>query len=181
MIKKRTMLGLFALFLLFFTSCVSQPHTEYVEEPNATESSEYNEEVTSIDELEETGHFREGALEHILEGEINHKGQAVGFHYNQLPSKRGKIVEDTKTKPNEDGIYEAEITVDGKQKAGNNGKSTFFPDEWDTQEVVNAINEAYEHKIHIHGNTFEGLTKDGIQIRMYLDQNDKIISAFPIF
>ena len=181
MIKKLKMLGLLALFLLLLTCCVLEPQTESTEEPNSTESFENNVEVTSISKLKKIEHFREGALEHILEGEVNKKGQAVGFHYNQLPSKKGEIVERTKTKPNEDGIYEAEITVDGKEKAGNNGKSTFFPDEWDTQDVIDAINEAYEHKVHIHGNTFEGLTKDGIQIRMYLDQNEKIISAFPIY
>ncbi|MGM8365963.1 EndoU domain-containing protein [Virgibacillus sp. W0181] len=141
----------------------------------------YNAEVTSINELDATDHFRNGALEHILEGEVNAKGQAVGFHYDRLPTKKGEIIPGTKTDPNKEGVFEAAITVNGVEKAGNNGKSSFFPDDWDTQEVIDAINDAYETKVHINGNTYDGLTNDGVHIRMYLDQNEKIISAFPIY
>lgn len=137
--------------------------------------------VTAIDDLEQIEYFKAGALEHILEGELNKKGQAVGFHYNQLPTKKGEIVEGTKTETNELGIYEAKVIVNNVEKTSNKGKSTFFPDDWDTQQVVDAINEAYDNKVFISGNTYEGLTADGMVIRMYLDQDDKIISAFPIY
>ena len=50
-----------------------------------TPSSETaNNEITPIEELTHTENFKSHALAHILEGEINRKGQAVGFHYNQL-------------------------------------------------------------------------------------------------
>ncbi len=67
------------------------------------------------------------------------------------------------------------------EKTSNEGNSTFFPDDWDTQEVVDAINEAYENRIFITGNTYEGLTDEGMMIRMYLNDQNKIISAFPIY
>lgn len=137
--------------------------------------------VTPLNELTETQHFKNNALEHIFEGELNYKGQAVGFHYNQLETKKGEIIEGTRTKPNENGIYEAKVIVSDVEKTSNNGKSTFFSDNWDSQEVVDAINEAYDNRIHINGNTFEGLTNEGIIIRMYLDNQNKIISAFPVY
>jgi len=138
-------------------------------------------EVTPIDQLERTDHFIDGALEHILEGEINRQGEAVGFHYNMLETKKGEIIENTKTPVDSNGVYEAQVEIDGVKKRGNNGYSTFFPDEWDTQEVIDAINDAYEHRQFIHGNTYEGITEDGVILRMYVTNDEQIISAFPLY
>lgn len=146
-----------------------------------TESVDLVDEPVLIDELVRTDYFRPGALAHILEGEINSKGQAVGFHYDRLPTKKGEIISGTETDEDMNGVYEAEVKVQDVKKTGNKGKSTFFPDEWNTQEVVDAINEAYEARVFISGNTYEGLTGEDVIIRMYLDQNDKIISAFPVY
>src|SRR5699024_2753965 len=140
-----------------------------------------NTQVTALDELESIEYFRDGALEHILEGELNHNGQATGFHYEQLPTKKGEVIEGTKTEENEFGVYEAEVIVSDVKKNSNGGKSTFFPDKWDTQNVIDAINESYDARTYINGNTYEGITSDGLVIRMYLDQQDKIISAFPVY
>jgi|SRR5690625_157266 len=137
--------------------------------------------VTHIVDLVEIENFRSGALEHILEGEINHQGQAVGYHYDRLPTKKGEIISGSQTEPNDHGVYEAKVSVNDIEKTANAGLSTFFPDEWDTQDVVDAINEAYDTKTFISGNTYEGLTDEGIIIRMYLDDKEKIISAFPIY
>lgn len=150
-------------------------------EDSATPGESTLEEVTPIDELSDTDNFRNGALEHILEGELNRKNQAVGFHYDHLPTKKGEIIEDTKTKPNTEGVYEAEVSVEGVEKQSNRGRSTFFPDEWDTQDVVDAINEVYDIRTFISGNTYEGLTNEGVLIHMYLDDQDRIISAFPVY
>lgn len=138
-------------------------------------------EVTALEDLQNIENFQSGALEHILEGELNHKGQAVGFHYDELPTKKGEIIEGTETDLNELGVYEAQVIISGVEKTSNRGYSTFFPDHWDTQDVVDAINEAYEHREFISGNTYEGITSDGMIIRMYLNKSDEVISAFPIY
>lgn len=138
-------------------------------------------EITALDDLVETENFRPNALAHILEGELNGKGQAVGFHYDHLPTKKGEIIAGTASDLDEHGIYEAEVSVEGVDKTSNRGRSTFFPDDWDSQDVVDAINEAYERREFINGNTYEGLTEEGIIVRMYLDNNEKIISAFPVY
>ena len=66
-------------------------------------------------------------MEHILEGEINKRGKAVGF-----------------------------------------------------QQVVDAINEAFNNKVFKVGNEFYGYTSNGLKIKMYIDKKtNKIISAFP--
>ncbi|HLR71704.1 MAG TPA: EndoU domain-containing protein [Pseudogracilibacillus sp.] len=160
--------------VFFISACMMMDNEE-----NSTDNRQTD--VTTIHQLERTEHFREGALAHILEGELNHKGQAVGFHYDQLPTKKGEVIEGTETKPDEFGVYEAKVTVSDIEKKSNGGKSTFFPDEWDTQEIVDVINEAYEKRVFITGNTYEGLTAEGMVIRIYVDQQQKIISAFPIY
>lgn len=169
----RWILVLFVVLLL--TACTLE---EFTEERGSGFEAEY---ATPINELVEIENFKTHALEHILEGEINRKGQAVGFHYDHLESKKGEIIEGSKTNENEHGVYEAKVKVEDVNKTSNQGKSSFFPDAWDTQDVVDAINEAYRNKSHINGNTYEGLTDEGIVIRMYLDQSDKIISAFPVY
>lgn len=171
----RTFLKIFLISIIFLFGC------EFSNENNTNLVQSEQNEVTLISDLENIAYFRDGALEHILEGELNRNGQAVGFHYDRLPTKKGEIVTGTETERNELGVYEAEVIVSNVEKTSNGGKSSFFPDEWDTQEVVNAISEAYEEKEFISGNTYEGLTSDGMIIRMYLDNQDKIISAFPIY
>lgn len=49
------------------------------------------------------------------------------------------------------------------------------------QEVIDAINEAYDNRVNTRGNTYVGESENGLGITMYLDANDKIISAFPIY
>jgi len=138
------------------------------------------EEVT-IEELVSTENFKAGAIEHILEGELNGRGQAVGFHYDGLASKKGEIIQGTRTDENEHGVFEAEVSVEGVKKESNRGRSSFFPDDWSAQDVIDSINEAYDSKEFLTGNTYEGLTDTGVVIRMYLDNKDKIISAFPVY
>lgn len=159
------------IFTLFLASCQIE----------ITISDSETDTVTSIEELVETENFTPGAVEHILEGELNRNGEAVGFHYNQLDTKKGEVIAGTETDLDEQGVYEAKVKVEDVEKTSNGGYSTFFPDDWDSQDVIDAINDAYEHREFIHGNTYEGLTEDGIIIRMYLTDDDKIISAFPLY
>src|SRR5699024_2748586 len=179
MLKKRSGIIILLISLFFLVSCdlIDLPNEGLILENNIDEGTS----MTSISDLENTDHFRNGALEHILEGELNGRGQAVGFHYDGLPTKKGQIISGTETEPNEQGVYEAKVEVSDVAKTSNGGKSSFFPDEWTAQEVVDAINEAYEDRNFITGNTYEGFSSEGTLISMYLDQNDQIISAFPIY
>jgi hypothetical protein len=175
---KKITIAAFCLFLL--TACGLEDfwdNDQHIDEQLNSETSGIN----SIADLTDTDYFRPGALEHILEGEINKHGDAVGFHYDGLLTKKGKVVQGTETEPDEFGVYEAVVEVKGTIKTSNGGKSSLFPADWNAQQVVDAINESYEEKTPITGNTYEGLTSDGMVIRMYLDQQGKIISAFPVY
>lgn len=94
----------------------------------------------------------------------------------------GSIIEGTKSPAlNDAGIYEAKVEVNGIPKEVNGGYSTFFPDNMSPQEIVDTINEAYEARVFDTNsrNIYEGISKNGMKITMYLDSDEKIISAFP--
>lgn len=136
---------------------------------------------SSIKELENTKHFNKHALEHIFYGQVNSRGKATGYHTESIPNEHGSVISGTESAPDENGVYEAKVQVNGKKKSGNNGRSTLYPKAWDAQQVVDAINEAYDNRVFVKGsdNVYRG-TANGITIEMYLTDNEKIISAFPV-
>lgn len=147
---------------------------------NASEFKMYN--LDDLANLKHTENFTENSLSHIFEGDINRRGQAGGYHYDMVEGTSGKIIEGTKGPAlNDAGVYEAKVEVNGTLKKANGGNSTFFPDHMSPQEVVDTINEAYEARVFDTNsrNIYEGISKNGMKITMYLDSNEKIISAFP--
>ena len=132
--------------------------------------------------LKHTENFTEKSKIHIFEGDLNRRGQAGGYHYDMVEGTSGNIIEGTKGPAlNDAGVYEAKVEVNGILKKANGGNSTFFPDHMSPQEVVDAINEAYEARVFDTNsrNIYEGISKNGMKITMYLDSEKKIISAFP--
>lgn len=139
--------------------------------------------MKSIADLKNTENFKDGALEHILEGQINKRGKAVGFHYEGFSTAKGKIIDGTKSIPNDFVVYTGKVEVSGVPKISNGGKSIFFPEGWTAQDVADAINEAFNNKKFVQGtsNTYVGELSNGMQIEMYIDNvTGKIISAFPV-
>lgn len=78
-------------------------------------------------------------------------------------------------------MYKAQVEVNGIPKTANGGYSTFYSKDMSPQEIVDAINEAYENKTFVVGtrNTYQGKTSSGLKINMFIDSDGKIISAFP--
>lgn len=136
--------------------------------------------ITSIDDLVDTENFTDTALNHIFEGEINKNGKASGYHVENFPNTRGSIIPGTKTEANELGFYEGKVMVDGVEKTAYGGISTFFPVNWGYQKIVDVINEAYENRKHLQRNEYFFDFPEGYEIHMYLNSNNKIISAFPV-
>ncbi|WP_339278867.1 EndoU domain-containing protein [Paenibacillus sp. FSL W8-1187] len=132
-----------------------------------------------IAKLQNTSRFRAGALEHILDGELNRRGRGVGYHYEGMPTARGRVIPGTESPPNAHGVYQAQVEIDGVPKTGNQGMSTFFPKDMSPQQIVDSINEAFANQRHVTGNTYTGTTSSGMRIDMYLDRSGSIISAFP--
>ncbi len=144
---------------------------------DGTEGSDNTPVDRSIGNLQNTGNFRPSALHHIFEGDLRGTN-AGGFHYEGVPGAGGSIIPGTETPPNAYGVYEAQVEVNGVEKEGI---STFFPQSMSPQEVVNSINEAYNTRTFVRGNTYVGTTSTGMRIYMFLDRTGHIISAFPAY
>lgn len=135
--------------------------------------------VYNLDKLKNTENFvSKDTIKHILEGEVNRRGKAVGFHMENMPTKKGEIIEQTRSKVNESGVYKAKVAINGVPKIA---KSTFFPTNMTPQQVVDAINEAYNSKLSTPTSEFIGTTSYGFKIGMYLDIRGNITTAYPKF
>lgn len=150
---------------------------------NSGETVKIIKKVETLDDLKKlknTENFTDKSLKHIFEGELTKRG-ASGYHVDTIDETIGKIIEGTKTPPNKYGVYEAQVEVNGVLKVTNDGKSTFFPDDWDSQKIIDSINEAYANKVFDKGNIYVGKLNSGMEIEMYIGKDGKIISAFPKF
>lgn len=180
-----------SLFLCFSISACGQvektisEEEEDVTELEIVESDTVNEEIyyteEDLEDLENTDYFLASAIEHIFLGQVNKKGNATGYHYDGIQDSPGSIIDGTKTEPDENEVYTGQVVVDGVEKTGNKGYSSFYPESLSPQEVIDAINEAYESKQNVRSNTYRGETSYGFIVEMYLTDDDKIISAFPIY
>lgn len=135
---------------------------------------------SSLIELKNTDNFMDSTIEHILEGNVR-RGKAGGYHYECIKDTAGNIVNGTEVLINDLGVYKAQVEVNGIPKSGNGGYSTFFSKEMSPQDVIDSINEAYNNKVFVVGskNSYIGISNNGLEIEMYINNNGKIISAFP--
>lgn len=144
----------------------------------AAETGEHlsRENLLAIDKPE---YISDDLIEHVFDGQTNHRGRATGYHSELLNDSRGSIKEVTDG-PDGNGVYRARIEVDGKEK-----DSTFFPNSWDAETTIAKIEEAYLNKRHIltsgDNDKYRGITDEGIIIDMWISRNDgKLQTAFPI-
>ena len=136
--------------------------------------------MSDIKKLKDTGNFSRHGLEHIFDGTINKKGKATGYHYSRVEDSKGQIIDGTRGKKDENGVFTAKVEVDGVKKEGF---SSFYPEDWSPQDVVDAINTAYKDaladKQNPRGSLWIGHAGK-LEIDMYLDDNRKILTAYPI-
>ena len=141
--------------------------------------SEYT--MADIKKLNNVENFAKKTLEHIFDGTINSKGNATGYHYSKVTDSKGKIISGTESDKDEHGVFTAKVKVNDVKK---NGFSSFYPEDWSPQQVVDAINEAYNDalgdKSNPHGSLWIGYSGN-LEIDMYLDNNKKITTAYPIY
>lgn len=137
--------------------------------------------MADVKKLSGTSNFAKNTLEHIFDGTINSKGKATGYHYDGISDSKGSIIAGTESKPDEHGVYTAKVEVDGVKK---NGFSSFYPDDWTPQQVVDAINEAYDYATSSKGirdgDLWIGYAGD-LEINMYLNNSKQITTAYPIY
>lgn len=126
--------------------------------------------------------YQKKGVDHVFNGEIKANGKAGGYHYNMVNDSAGKIIEGTRTAPNKYGVYKAKISVNGKVKS-----SSFFPDHMSPKQISNCIDNVvrntepvlrYKNGI-IDQFMYEG-TSNHIKIKVFLDANRNLNSAYPI-
>lgn len=143
-----------------------------------------------LEALEHTELFEPNLIKHIFNGEVKTasagKGktrlEATGYHTEVIRNAEGRIIPGTKSELNEKGVYQGRVTVNGVRKRTMGGMSTFFPEHWSPQHIVNAINEAYANK-RLKTNTlnmYEGSSSEGVRIRMRVNANGKIVNVYPL-
>ena len=134
-----------------------------------------------IENLKHTENFAKGAIAHIFDGTINKKGKATGYHYSMVKDSKGHILDGTRSAPDPRGVFTAKVEIGTVKK---NGFSSFYPEAWSPQDVVDAINEAYKDALsnpgNPHGDLWIGYCGD-LEINMYLNDKKEIITAYPIY
>ena len=160
----------------------SSQSTELIQQTQASEvsaGSSYT--MADIKKLKNTGNFAKNTLEHIFDGTVNSKGKATGYHYTKVSDSKGKLIDGTRSDTDENGVFTGKVEVSGIKK---NGFSSFYPESWTPQQVVDAINAAYKDAINDpnnpKGSLWIGYCGD-LEIDMYLDSNKKITTAFPVY
>lgn len=152
---------------------------ESIQPTEAAEETSYT--MADIEQLKNTGNFAKHTLEHIFDGTINGKGKATGYHYTKVTDSKGKIIDGTRSDVDENGVFTGKVEVSGIKK---NGFSSFFPESWTPQQVVDAINTAYDdaraNPNNPKGSLWIGYCDD-LEIDMYLDSSKKITTAFPVY
>lgn len=139
--------------------------------------------MADVKKLKNTEHFAKNTLEHIFDGTINGKGKATGYHYSKVSDSKGKIIDGTRSGTDKNGVFTGKVEVSGVKK---NGFSSFYPESWTPQQVVDAINEAYENALsdpnNPQGSIWIGFCDNPkIEIDMYLNSNKQITTAFPVY
>lgn len=137
--------------------------------------------MADIKKLKNTEHFAKNTLEHIFDGTINSKGKATGYHYSMVTDSKGKIIDGTRSKADEHGVFTGKVEVSGVKK---NGFSSFYPENWTPQQVVDAINAAYDDALknpdNPQGELWIGYSGD-LEIDMYMNKNKQITTAYPVY
>jgi hypothetical protein len=142
-----------------------------------------------------TTNLKRNFVDHLA-GEVSNSG-AKGFHSMQstVGRKVGNNYSEV-TLANGDKAYKAIVQVRNSSgnwvnKVGNGGESSFFPDNWGYQKIIDEVQAAYQivrdnRFVKVSGtiNTFEATLPSGIKIQMYLEplggnRWGDIISAFP--
>ena len=137
--------------------------------------------MADIKKLKNTEHFAKNTLEHIFDGTINSKGKATGYHYSMVTDSKGKIIDGTRSKTDEHGVFTGKVEVSGVKK---NGFSSFYPESWTPQQVVDAINTAYDDALknpdNPQGELWIGYSGN-LEIDMYMNKSKQITTAYPVY
>ena len=105
--------------------------------------------------------------------------KVIGYRLETIKRENVRVI--ARMPEDENGVYRATVFIDGIRRKGRRKKSAFFPKHWTKEQVIKAVCEAYQNKVirTIAENMYVGKTLDGMNIILWLDQNDRVIDAMP--
>lgn len=137
-----------------------------------------------VEETKKTSARLNISVGHILDGDINAKGKAGGFHHRaggvDSPDARMK----QRTEPEDmNGVYKGKVEIrdpDTGNWVEKKADSTFYPDRMSRDQVVQSIENAWDNKTSIDSKSgrFEGPSGEGFDIIGYA-RNGEIKTAYP--
>ncbi|MGL5647797.1 MAG: EndoU domain-containing protein [Clostridium sp.] len=175
---KKLIIIIIILVILFIGFKIFSKDSSTVKDSQSSNST-YT--LNTLNSLKHTSNFLPSAIDHIFLGKIDSNGCAEGFHYANIKGANSHVIVSTKSNTNQYGVYKAKASIDGELKSDDGSYSTFFPNSLSPQEVIDYINDAYSNRRHLHNNIYIGTAPNGMEIEMYLTDDNKIISAFPKF
>ncbi|MCQ9284659.1 EndoU domain-containing protein [Priestia aryabhattai] len=126
---------------------------------------------------------------HLFDGQIQDDGSLGGLHYKgvDMINPLTNVEHEIRNSMNpQTKVVDAKISKIGKDANGHSVKyikrnpSTMFPRHMSPGEVIDSVNEAYiDAKYTGKGNQWRGVSSKGLPVILYLDDNYRIISAFP--
>ena len=134
-------------------------------------------------------------LDHILNGEINRRGEIVGMHHEPSAPKTIRadgvlcFIEFRYTSPGDkDDVRTAQVRLldPDSRRVVQEKFSTCYPVSWSRDQIERAIREAYadaEARRAVESNgKWEGRTSQGVRVGGYLSRDgDEIATAYPIY
>jgi Bacterial EndoU nuclease len=125
-------------------------------------------------------------IQHVLTGEINKSGKAVGFHarpggVNPPTARMTALTEAADV----NGVYKGKVEIFDSAKGiwvPKKAQSSFFPDKLSSKQIENAVRNAYADALrtgNVNGASWTGKSGLGFEISGYVD-GKTITSAFPI-
>jgi hypothetical protein len=120
---------------------------------------------------------------HIETGEINRRGEAVGYHHrpNGVDPPGAKVLRITQP-PDADGIYRARVALRDPATGewiDKRASSTFFPDAMSDDAVINAVLNAFHNGRRRGDGQFIGDSGTGFMIEGWY-QSGRIVAAYPL-
>jgi hypothetical protein len=120
---------------------------------------------------------------HIATGEINRRGEAVGFHHRANGvDPPGARVRRVVQPPDGNGVYRARVALrdpESGQWIDKRAASTFFPDAMSDSEVIRAVLAAFHDGRRRGDGEFIGDSRRGFTIEGWY-QSGRINAAYPL-
>src|SRR5271154_549775 len=122
-------------------------------------------------------------IAHIQTGEINRRGEAVGYHHrsNGVDPPGARVLWIVQP-PDANGVYRARVALRDPETGAwldKRASSTFFPDAMSNDEVVQAVLAAFHHGQRRGDGEFSGASGRGFVIEGWY-QRGRIAAAYPL-